>query len=228
MSTTLLRAIPLTEQVAEAIRNRILNGELKPGERLVEQQLARNLGVGQNAVREALIDLSHRGFVKRVTNKGTYVTHLTLQDAHKLAEVRAALEGLAVELAGLRVRNGESLDLASIEYELHRMLVAAEAGDREAFYDADLKFHRILWSLSGNEFLSAMAEQVVVPLFAFFIMLYMRTGDAKKTLVEAVEPHAEVLRQIRKGDGAGGVRALHQLVDLSLKHQQGLIAHTCG
>ena len=218
----LIRAVSLTEQVAGNIRMRILKGELRPGERLVEQQLAKALGVGQNAVREALIDLAHHGFVRRVVNRGTYVTSLTFEEASKLAEVRGALETLAIELVQRRAAR-ESIDWVPLEGLLEEMRQAAHAGDREEFYRADLSWHHELWRLAGNEHLYQLLEQVVVPLFAFFIMLYMRRDNATESFLEAVDAHQKVVNGL-KTTGSAAAGAMRELVDLALKHQQGLIA----
>jgi DNA-binding GntR family transcriptional regulator len=219
----LLKPVPLTNQVGELIKGRILRGELRPGERLVEQQLAKSLGVGQNVIREALIDLAHHGFVRRYANRGTYVTQLTLAEARKLAEVRISLEGLAVELAARRAAS-EPLDWKPLEELLAQMRRYAEAGDRESFYDADLKFHQRLWELAGNEYLAQLLEQIVVPLFAFFIMLYMRKTNVTEKLLDAVEAHEKVLDALRSSGAAAGAEAMRSLVDLSLQHQKGLVS----
>lgn len=200
---------------------RILRGDLEPGQRLVEQTLARSLGVGQNVVREALIALSHRGFVRRITNRGSYVTKLSYDEACKLSEVRSALEERVIDLIHRRMRS-EPLDLAPLDDQLRGMRQAAGAGDRTLFYDCDLKWHRALWALAGNEFLTEMLEQIVVPLFAFFILLYVRKQGGPGTLREAVEAHAAVVADLRSGAG-NGTRAIAELVDLSLKHHRGLI-----
>lgn len=218
-----VRLISITEQVSANLKARILRGELTPGQRLVEQQLARSLGVGQNAIREALIELAHRGFVRRVANRATYVTSLSLSEATKLAEVRAALESLALDLIARR-RQQETLDFRVLDQLLQKMRAAAKAGDREAFYDADLAWHQELWQLAGNEFLRQSLEQIVVPLFAFFIMLYMRRDNNVKSFLEAVAAHEKVVSSLRGPKPATAAKAIRDLVDLSLKHQQGLIS----
>ncbi len=217
------RAVPVTGQVAQVIKDRILSGELRPGERLVEQQLAGQLGVGQNAVREALIDLAHRGFVRRIANRGTYVTKLTLNEAQKLAKVRAALESLAAREVAARAAS-EGLDLQILDSWVDRMSQAADVGDRQGFYDADLPFHQALWELAGNEYLSRMLEQIVVPLFALFIILYMRKGEARDSLREAVSAHRQLVVELRSGSPERAARSIEDLVNLSVKHQRGLIA----
>ncbi len=219
----LVKPVALTDQVGDLIKSRILRGDLKPGERLVEQQLAKSLQVGQNVVREALIDLAHHGFVRRIANRGTYVTELSLTEARKLAEVRMNLESLAVELIARRAEV-EPLDWKPLEELLARMRNAAAAGDRESFYDADLKFHQRLWSLADNEYLAQLLEQIVVPLFAFFIMLYMRKTNVAEKLLDAVQAHEKVLADLKTSGAKAGAAAMRELVDLSLQHQKGLIS----
>lgn len=218
----ILKATPLTDQVAAVIKNRILHGELQSGERLVEQQLARSLGVGQNVIREALIALAHLGFVRRVANRGTYVTKLTLRDACKLAEVRAELECLAVRLIGERMLRG-SVDWAPFEECLRSMREAAAGNDREKFYECDIQFHRMLWELADNEHLAQSLEQIVVPLFAFFIMLYMRKHGATESFLESVAAHEKVIAILKESGGDAAEAAMRGIVDLAVQHQQGLI-----
>ena len=217
-----IKGISITEQVSDLLRNAIVKGDLTPGQRLVEQQLARQFGVGQNAVREALIELAHRGYVRRVANRATYVTSLSFEEARKLAQVRTALEGLAVELVARR-QEREALDFKPLRQKLEAMRKAAKAGDRESFYEADLAWHRELWRLSGNEYLAQSAEQIVAPLFAFFIMLYMRAGHDPASFLEAVAAHEKVMNELALAEPELAAAALRNLVDLAVKHQQGLI-----
>lgn len=219
-----VRAITLTEQVAAHIHRRILGGVLAPGERLVEQTLARELGVGQNVVREALISLAHRGFVKRITNRGTYVTKLSYDEAQKLAEVREALEKLVCERIEHRLRT-ETLDFSELSEALSGMEASALANDRQGFYDSDLRFHRALWALAGNEYLTAALEEIVAPLFAFFIVLFMRRHPAESTLLEAVAAHQRLADRLT-GRAGSCADEIHNLVNLSLADHKGLISET--
>ena len=217
-----IRSVTLTEQVVVNIHSRILSGALAPGERLVEQTLARDLGVGQNVVREALISLAHRGFVKRITNRGTYVTELTFPDAVKLAQVRQKLESLVCELILHRMQT-EVLDFEPSLAALRIMSDAAKQGDRNGYYEADLRFHQALWELAGNEYLSASLEQIVVPLFAFYLVLYGRHGSGSNTLPEAVAAHQDLVQQLRSGD-VSSLAAIRNIVQLSLEHHQDVIS----
>ncbi len=218
-----LKPVSLSEQAATLIRERIIRGDLKPGDRLVEQQLAKQMGVGQNVIREALIDLSHRGFVRRYANRGTYVVKLTIEEAHKASEVREALESLAVETVTRRYAAGQA-SLSEIEVALGEMRAAGEQEDRIAFYDADLRFHMALWQQTGNEYLEQALTQVVVPLFTFFIVINLRKGSHKAEFLESAGAHQRLVDQIKSGRPDEAKPAMGDIVNLALKHQQGLIS----
>ena len=213
---TLLRPIRLTDQITRIIKEQIFNGELRPGERVVEQKFARQFGVGQNAIREALIELAHLGFVRRIPNKGTYVTEVTPEDAVKIARVRRALEGLAIELI-LERMSTEKLDISAAAELLNRMRHLLKKGDMEAFYQADVEFHRRLWQLSGNEYLSQMLEQIVVPLFAFFIVVNLHPSHKTESILEAVMAHERILKAIEKGSAEQAKARMNDLLDLSVR-----------
>ena len=90
----------LAEAAAQSLREAIIAGKLKPGERLIEQKLASQLGIGQPTLREALKELEYQGFVRKLANKGrTFVTKLSTEDISKIHQVRMVLEVLAVDLA---------------------------------------------------------------------------------------------------------------------------------
>ena len=211
----------LTQQISDLIKDQILSGTLSPGERLVEYLIAKHYGVGQNVVREALIELSHLGLVRRETNKGTYVTKLTLEEAQKIADVRGAMEGLAIELVCKRLRKKE-VDLGMLRQIVADMRSAATACDRQAFYEHDIRFHKTLWQMSGNEYLGQLLEQVVTPLFGSFILLFFRTDGAKKTLLEGADAHRILVDALEKSP-ATARRAILDMVNLSLQHNKGLL-----
>jgi DNA-binding GntR family transcriptional regulator len=219
----LVRPIRLTDQISKVIKDKIFAGELKPGDRVVEQKIARDLGVGQNAVREALIELNHMGFVRRVANVGTFVTKLDRLDAEKISAVRTALEGLVVDLVAARMAN-EDLDLEQAADLLQKMRKAVGRRDIVSFYDFDLSFHRLLWSLADNEYLSQMLEQMVAPLFAFFIMLNIHPSDRVDSFSEAVDHHENVLKALKSRSPQKAHSALCGLLEISLRQQRDIIS----
>src|SRR5258706_13131186 len=98
-----IEALPLTDRVAAALKDAFFSGKLKPGDAIVERHLAREMKVGTPVVREALISLQGQGFVRRVTNTGTFVTQFNVEEVRQLYTLRIELEALAFEWARPRV-----------------------------------------------------------------------------------------------------------------------------
>jgi DNA-binding transcriptional regulator YhcF (GntR family) len=99
---------PLREVIFNSIREAIILGELKPGERLMEVQLAEKLGVSRTPIREAIRKLELEGLVVMIPRKGAYVADLTKKDIIDVLEVRAALDGLATQLAAERITDNRA------------------------------------------------------------------------------------------------------------------------
>ena len=104
---------PLRDVVFENLREAILEGELKPGQRLMEVQLAEQLGVSRTPVREAIRKLELEGLVIMLPRKGAYVANMSLKDIIDVLEIRASLEGLAASLAAQRM-SSDDIDLSLI------------------------------------------------------------------------------------------------------------------
>ncbi len=142
---------PLRELVLDAIREAIINGSLKPRERLMEIQLAEELGVSRTPIREALRKLELEGFIVMIPRKGAYVADISFKDIADVYEIRAALEGLAAALAAERITD-EELE------EMERFLVGkAEAianNDMDKLVDVDTRFHELIYQASRNDRLS--------------------------------------------------------------------------
>lgn len=141
---------PLRQEVQDEIRRLIVSGRFRPGQRLFEDQLAGELDVSRNPVREALQALAGEGFVALEPRRGARVATVTAVRAAELFEVREALEGLVARLAARR-RSDHHLD------EL-RTLVAAGVQASAQHRMADLpalntRFHRVLADAAGNELL---------------------------------------------------------------------------
>ncbi|GAA1550538.1 GntR family transcriptional regulator [Kribbella sancticallisti] len=140
----------LSERVYEAIRGWILSGELAPGMRVVESEIARVLGTSQTPAREAVRRLAHEGLVTYQPRLGNFVTEISQVEAREAREVRVLLEAAAARRATGRVPEQE-LDL--LRTEVRQMIEAAEHHDIGAFREADLRFHRQVLATSGNSML---------------------------------------------------------------------------
>jgi DNA-binding GntR family transcriptional regulator len=205
LSQQLGRRAPVAEQIAECIRNMIVAGDLKPGERIVESRIARDIGVGQPTVREALVALEHQGLVVRKVNQGCVVTSLTRNEICQLIRVRAELETLAVELA---VEMAGDAEIAVLLQVTERMKEAAAAGDPQQFFKHDLMFHQTLWNLSHNSFLPRLLEQALAPLLAFLFIRNLRRNPGID-MMESALAHVDMALAILTRDKAAA-RAVTQ------------------
>jgi DNA-binding GntR family transcriptional regulator len=170
----------------------ILSGEMNPGDRIVESRIAKQLGVGQPTVREALVALEHQGLVVRKANQGCVVTTLTRGEITQMLRVRGELETLAVELA---VENAADADIKDLIGLAESMKGAARKKSVTEFYETDLRFHKALWKMSGNSFLPRTISQVTVPLLAFLFIRNVR-HHAHIDMETSAEAHTEIAEAI--------------------------------
>ncbi|HNX92146.1 MAG TPA: GntR family transcriptional regulator [Syntrophomonas sp.] len=184
---------PLRELVLEAIREAIKNGTLQPRERLMEIQLADDLGVSRTPVREALRKLEQEGFIVMVPRKGAYVSDLSMKDVADVFEIRAALEGLAGALAAERITD-EELEL------MERMLVekgeAINQNDIDKLVEADTKFHEAMYMASRNERLSTIISNLREQIQRFRLTSLSVPGRREDSLKE----HRQLLESIQSRD----------------------------
>jgi DNA-binding GntR family transcriptional regulator len=183
----------LREQVKEVLLERILRGELKPGERLVETRIAQELGTSQAPVREALRDLELANLVESEPFRGSRVREVSDEELLQTFPVRAVLEELAAKTAA-RVAGG---DVAVLEAEIEGMDLAARRGDVRVQVAHDITFHRAVAELSGNRPLlqAWLALGIEVPT-AFAV--YWTYFDP----MELVAFHVPIMDAIRDGDVA--------------------------
>jgi DNA-binding GntR family transcriptional regulator len=162
-----IEALTLTDRVAAALKAAFFSGKLKPGDAIIERQLALEMKVGTPVVREALISLQGQGFVRRITNTGTFVTKFDPEEVRQLYTLRIELETLALEWARPRV---SADDVAGLRELVDKLVEAGQAGARREFLEWDFAFHKQCWKLSGNVYLAETLERLMAPLFAFVVM----------------------------------------------------------
>lgn len=172
---------PLRDLVFEALREAIVNGTLAPGERLMEVQLAEELGVSRTPVREAIRRLELEGYVVMVPRKGAYVASMSAKDVADVFEIRAALEGLAAELAAERITEEE---LEELERRLHFVALRVEQGDLERLVEADTEFHDLLYRASRNQRLVQILGNLREQIQRFRTASLATPGRMQETLEE--------------------------------------------
>ena len=138
---------PLREVVCETLRDAIRKGVLKPGERLMEIQLAEELGVSRTPVREAIRKLELEGYVIMMPRRGTYVANLSIRDVNEVFEIRTTLDSLASGLAAERITDEE---LERLQHLLVAIGGYIEANDMDKIVETDMEFHDILYQASRN------------------------------------------------------------------------------
>ena len=145
--------LPLRDVVFQTLRNAILKGELKPGERLMEIQLAQKLGVSRTPVREALRKLDLEGLVIMIPRRGAIVADITVQDLNDVLEVRQALEELAVRKACDCATDEQLKALKQAANDFKR---CTESEDLLGCVEADMEFHEIIYAATNNKRLQQM------------------------------------------------------------------------
>lgn len=195
---------PLREIVFESIRGAILSGSLKPGERLMEVQVAEKLGVSRTPIREAIRKLELEGLVVMIPRKGAYVADLSIKDITDALEIRAALEGLAAGLASMRITEEEIEELELTAVEFHK---AIEQEDYDLMIQRDIEFHAKIFAATRNEKLvqltNNLREQV-----QRFRDIYLRKSNKSK---ELSREHYEIAEAIAS-------RNINRAEELAKKH----------
>ena len=198
----------LRQRIAERLRKAIVEGSLRPGERVVERRLASELGCSLTAVREALVQLEAEGFITKTPNSTTHVTMLSPAEVGKSLALRRVLERFALEEA---TRLVSSEQIQALERCYQEVIEAADRGDREQFIRKDLAFHEAIWESANNEFLAAALRRLVRPQFAFSAL---RIHDgAEGNLAEIARHHLPMIEAIRSGNPNACQQAVETVVD---------------
>lgn len=172
---------PLREIVFETLRNAIIKQILKPGERLMEIQLADELGVSRTPVREAIRKLELEGLVVMVPRRGAYVAGISMRDIHEVFQVRGALEALAAGLAAERITPEE---LEDMERQLVKEAEETEANNLRSIVEIDTSFHDIMYKAARNQKLIQMVNNLQEQLQRFRSASLARPGRSKTALDE--------------------------------------------
>ena len=153
--------LPLRDVVFNTLREAILKGELRPGERLMEIQLANKLGVSRTPIREAIHMLEQEGLVVTMPRKGAEVAKMTLKDMEDVLEIRAALDELASHVACQRITEEQLSRLKDRKQDFEHSL---RSGDVKLIAEADVRFHDVIYEATGNpkliNLLSNLREQI--------------------------------------------------------------------
>jgi len=194
-----VRRVVLRDQIREALLERILDGTLEPGTRLVETQMAKEFGTSQAPVREALRDLEALRLVQSEPFRGTRVRALEAREFLAAYPVRAVLEEFAAQQATLSL-NG---DVQALKDCLEAMRTAAAEGDSRREIQYDVEFHRLIVEAAGNSVLLRVWQSLAIEARTTITVI---AGSVSMT--ELAERHVPILEAIERRDAAeAGVRA---------------------
>lgn len=193
------------DYIKETLMERILSGAYEPGERLVELQIAQELGTSQGPVREALRDLEALGLVESASYKGTRVRVFSDREIEESYQVRAVLEQLAAELAAPRLKGST----AELEKEVKAFQKAARDGDVKSYSAHDMEFHRKIVEASDNQLLSTMWSAVVLE-SKFRFTLKHRIGE--DDLENFAAAHVPIFDALNAGDGVKAGTLVRNLI----------------
>ena len=198
----------LHDEILGRLRDLIVEGGLKPGEKIHEAELCLRFGVSRTPLREALKALAAEGLVTLLPNRGAIVARTTLTEIDELFPIMGALEALAGELACTRITDAE---VANIRRDHRSMVTSFERGDWLHYTQLNRAIHEAIFAATGNAALSALYQQLLVRTHA---VRFVARKSAHRWQ-QAVDEHAKILAALEKRDG----KALGRILALHLKHK---------
>jgi len=183
----------LRDVVFKSIRDAILSGSLKSGERLMEKDLAERLGVSRTPIREALRKLEIEGFIEMIPRKGAVVKEVTGKEIGDVLEIRAALEALAAKIACSKM---DSCDKDKLVEKKEEFVLAAKENNVDEMAAKDVEFHELIYSATDNEKLIQIINNLREQIYRYrVIYLY-----DKNYIQNIIEEHEEITKAIIDGD----------------------------
>ncbi len=185
--------LPLRDEVFFTLRDRILKGELSPGDRLMEIPLAEKLGVSRTPVREAIRLLEREGLAITIPRRGAQVARMTEKDLSDVLEVREALDELAAEKA-CKNMNDEIIEKLSAAIDEFKR--AARSDDIKVIVEADEAFHHIIYEAADNPRLLSIVDNLKEQMYRFRFE-YIRGEESYDTLISE---HLSIIEGLKKKD----------------------------
>lgn len=195
----LIKQKSLAEHIVEDLEAKIIDGTLRPGQRIIEEALCKTLGVSRSPVREAFQILESRGFVVREPRKGISVARSTRREAEDIYRIRASLDGLATSLA-VRRRTPEFLKKLR---KMHEQLIrAAEKENGTAYHNLNQKFHSLIITACGNPRLIQLIENFDKQTVRYRLAVMSGPG----WMTNSTKLHTAIVDAIEAGDADAAER----------------------
>jgi len=202
----------LHEQVAQRLRQMLVEGRIAPGAKLNERELAEGLNVSRTPLREAIKMLAAEGLVELLPNRGAIAVSLTEDDILNTFEVMAGLEGQAGELAAQRVTPEELAEIQAMQFE---MMAAYTRRDLSAYYAINARIHAAIAAAAKNPVLVAVYQQVNARLQA----LRFRSNQDGEKWKRAVKEHEKMIEALVAHDG----NAMREILQQHLRNKRDVV-----
>jgi DNA-binding GntR family transcriptional regulator len=199
-----LKRASVSEHIKQLLLDRILDGTYKPGERLIELQIANELSTSQAPVREAFRYLEALGVVETETYKGTRVRTITERELKESSQIRAVLEELAGNLAAPALKG----NVENLRAEAAKFVEAAKEKDFANYSKHDIEFHRIIVEAADNKLLLSIWESVVLE--SRFRLTLSRIGQTH--IHDFATAHLPVIAALESGNGPAAGALLKELI----------------
>ncbi len=203
---------PLRDVIFDTLREAIIVGELKPGERLMEVQLAEKMGVSRTPVREAIRKLELEGLVEMLPRKGAHIADLSVKDIMDVLEVRATLDGLASSLSASRISDDEIKELKHVHSQFVNYV---EKENLQGSIKKDAEFHDIIYRSSRNDKLIQISNNLREQIQRFRV-IYIKDYSSTRDLIKE---HNEIYDAIITRDSGAAM----QFAQSHIKNQEEAI-----
>ena len=203
---TMNEYLPLRDVVFNTLRQAILKGELEPGERLMEIQLAERLGVSRTPIREAIRKLELEGLVHMVPRKGAEVASISEKSLREVLEVRRSLEELAIELACQKITAEQIKELEEAEVQFAD---AVQKGDAMTIAESDEHYHDVIYQATDNSRLVQILNNLREQMYRYRLE-YIKDADKRQILV--VE-HEHIIRAVQNHNIPEAQQAMREHID---------------
>jgi DNA-binding GntR family transcriptional regulator len=181
--------LPPTERVEEYIRQAIYRGELKPRERVIEEDVAKQLECSRGPVREAMQRLERDGLIVTLARRGRFIRDVSTESIEAICTMRGKLEALCVRY--LREDLSEDTE-RTLRKALRQLKRAVDQKDEDAFFEADMNLHQTIWRLSNREILQRHLTMIINP----FVFGFARTYSANAPFSLRYRDHAEYVEMV--------------------------------
>ena len=211
----------LREKILETIREAILKGHLKPGEKVAEPELAERFGISRTPIREAFRQLESEGYLTVIPRKGAVVAALSERDVQEYYAIKSILEGYAAELAAQNLSDKELEKLGAINDKLKQL---ANDGDVKSFYRVHNEFHDTFLRAANNSKLYELIQQLGMK----FSRLRMASLSVSGRMSISVAEHDKLLDAFRRHDGKTAEDLVKKTAAIGGKVLLESLAHTQG